>query len=489
LKRLFLIIFFIQVASVCSSKNFNDIERDNKFIDWFVGQLGQLKEETCLGEWKRCHPNERIDLFLGKDIGEYERWKGWCARAEERMSLAEGKIAIRYAFFYPPIPPVSYELPKDEEAEGLLDRCVLGLIWIMGPEGVGNGNEISTSIRQAITSRYGDVSKANIYFVGSMNWKNSGSWQFGRTTLVSAYSNDDYMAGQLVFGFLPNSGLDISGPSLSSWESRWPKTLKSVREIMDTTGIEGPARTEMEELLKLNEQWQKGISISKDEMTPQRAARALESWLGETKEFSDYRKAASLLAADVVLNEVQHAFGISKPINADVRETLSKIGAHFIDYESPGGGVAYTRSWLHSARQLDKEGPIGDKCFLILMERGFDTSQDCQEGSAQFNSVIAQGEEYLRHTRDQQARREVELMVAEAYRDIVALATGLDSEHANPSDYERLEPEARRKAVYHFRGALFQTSDSQEYRIAWSEAWRLIAGLPPMYLRFWCVGD
>ena len=328
------------------------------------------------------------------------------------MSLADGKIAVRYAFFYPPIPPASYELPKDEEAEGLLDKCVLGLIWIMGPEGGGNGNEISTSICQAITSGYGEVSKANICFVGAANWKNSGSWQFGRTTLVSAYSNDEYWAGQIVFGFLPNSGLDISGPSLSSWENRWAKTLKNVREIMDTTGIEGPARTGMEELLKLNEQWQKSISINKDEMTSGRAAHALESWLGEAKEFSDYRKAASLLAADAVLNEVQHAYEISKPINADVRETLSKIGAHFNDYESPGGGVTYTRSWLHTARQLDKEGPIGDKCFRILMERGFDISEDCRNGSAQFNSVITQGEEYLRHTRDQQARREVELMVA-----------------------------------------------------------------------------
>lgn len=76
MKRLVLIIVCIQVASVCSSKDFNDVRQDNKFTDWVVGQLGQLKEETCLGEWKRHHPNEQIDLFLGKDIGEYERWKG-----------------------------------------------------------------------------------------------------------------------------------------------------------------------------------------------------------------------------------------------------------------------------------------------------------------------------------------------------------------------------------------------------------------------------
>jgi hypothetical protein len=80
-------------------------------------------------------------------------------------------------------------------------------------------------------------------------------------------------------------------------------------------------------------------------------------------------------------------------------------------------------------------------------------------------------------------------MVAEAHRDIVGLAEGLGREYADPQDYKDAAPGARRKAIEHFWTALLQAPDTLENRAAWSDAWRLIAGLPPSRLRYFCVYD
>jgi hypothetical protein len=89
----------------------------------------------------------------------------------------------------------------------------------------------------------------------------------------------------------------------------------------------------------------------------------------------------------------------------------------------------------------------------------------------------------------QPAERAVELMVAEAYRDYVALAEGVGSEYADPLDYRDSAPAALEKAIEHFRAALPQAPDTFENRARWSDAWRLIAGLPPAHLRFYCIYD
>jgi hypothetical protein len=125
------------------------------------------------------------------------------------------------------------------------------------------------------------------------------------------------------------------------------------------------------------------------------------------------------------------------------------------------------------------------------METGFDPSGTGAGGggSEQFRKVIKEGQNYLKRPHDFEATQAVQMMVAEAYRDIVALAEGLGREYADPLDYKNAAPEARLKAIEHFRAALKQAADTLENRAAWSEAWRLIAGLPPSRLRYFRVFD
>lgn len=260
-------------------------------------------------------------------------------------------------------------------------------------------------------------------------------------------------------------------------------------DAMIKAGIEGTAGGQMKELLKLNEAWQKGLGHSKPGLFPERVVETLGNWLDKASTLSPFPKAAAFLAADLVLFEVQNSFKIPEEQQGAVaREALTKLGAVFRE-DYLGGGVFYIRSWLQAAQRMNPDGPIGDLAFRILMENGFDTSGTCQNGSRQFEKVIEQGEAYLEKPYDRAASQAVELMVAQAYSAIVALAEGLGREYADSRDYRAAAPAALEKAIEHFRAALPHAPDTVENRANWSDAWRLIAGLPPAHLRFFCVYD
>jgi hypothetical protein len=455
-------------------------------------ELANLQDGVSLGDWKRNRPDEKVVVSNPTKVDPNpEHWKDWCARAEKRLSLPSGREALRYAFFYSPSPPSNFVLPEDKEKEILLERCLLGLIWVTGPAGVADGNLLARDAGRVISARFGEPEKnSRVSFFGSAFWGEITRWRSDQAIIISAWDGSEYRP--LAFGFLPNSGLNRAGESdyFTQWDTDHVIALSRIRKLMETAGITGSASQEMEEILQLNEAWQKGLRPDNSKMLPERVVQTLGRWLDKTTPLSPSQKAAAVLAADQVLVEVQHSFKVSLlQEGAAAREALSKFGAAFNDHESLGGGVLYIQNWLSVAQRMDADGPIGDLTFRMFMEKGFDTSGECRGGSAQYEKVIKKGEEYLKNPHDSVSRRAVELMVAEAHRDIVGLAEGLGREYADPQDYKDAAPGARRKAIEHFRAALLQAPDTLENRAAWSDAWRLIAGLPPSRLRYFCVYD
>jgi hypothetical protein len=127
---------------------------------------------------------------------------------------------------------------------------------------------------------------------------------------------------------------------------------------------------------------------------------------------------------------------------------------------------------------------MGDLAFRTMMDIG------CSRyGKFAYADVIKQGELYLGKDHGSISRAEVELMVADAYRDIVALASGAGAYNENPAVYKEETIGARQKAIMHYRNALPLLRSSTLTREAWHEAWRLIVGLPPTNLRYHCVYD
>ena len=175
-----------------------------------------------------------------------------------------------------------------------------------------------------------------------------------------------------------------------------------------------------------------------------------------------------------------------------VIRALTSLGAGYV-YGELGAAFEYTGNWLRAARTLDPGGPVGELAFLVQLEAGFgEPLCNGPHAGEWFRAVIDEGERYLRAPHDRAYTARVHLLVADAYRDIVALANGAAGDYADPSRYRSEEPAARARAVEHYRAAITAEPGlgPGSRRAAWREAWRLLAGLAPAdQLRFFCVYD
>ncbi|MFL5577690.1 MAG: hypothetical protein ACJ79S_17175, partial [Gemmatimonadaceae bacterium] len=208
------------------------------------------------------------------------------------------------------------------------------------------------------------------------------------------------------------------------------------------------------------------------------------------------RRAAALLAADRALAAAAPAVG-TDDVAADsaTAAAIARLGARYV-FSPIGGAFVYGGNWLRQARALDPRGAAGELALLVQLETGFaEPLCDGPDSAGEnFRVVRAEGERYLAAGgHDDASRSRVELAVADADRDLVALASGA-SEYADSASYLAGSPAARRRAIGHYRRFLALSratgqSATPRARRAWLEAWRLLAGLPPAGLRYYCVYD
>lgn len=517
--KFFLIIFSILILkSLLCFGNLNKsadlIDQEDPYPQWVAEQLALLGGDISLGQWKKIRPDETILLFNHRDaeaglikIGP-PITRNWCARAEARLDLGDGTEAIRYAFFYPPEPPENLELPEEQDADSILDRqSTLGLILTQRMEkSIDRGEELARRVRTAIDQRFGQGQSGFelLGFPVAGFWSETGRWHIGTATSISAYLNSKYDRTEskvVAFIFLPISQQRIE---LMPYPYRWlginSKYDKSdfpgvrAREMIAQSGISGYEKKFLLDVLTEIEVVQlekypgiRGLSVG-------RIDEAIRRWMATAQKLDARHKAAALLAADVVLF-MENYFSVGVPeIGAQARQEMSKLGAEFV-YERLGGTFVYTRTWLKKALEIDPEGPAGELAFRILMEMGFDTSGTCSGGRYQFSKVIEQGELYLQKNHDKESLAAVKRMVGDAYRDIVSIANGAlggfseEYQEILREEYRGTAPEARRKAIQYYRKTLPKTKYTYEAIIGWTDAWRMIAGLPPIHMQYYCFYD
>jgi hypothetical protein len=105
--------------------------------------------------------------------------------------------------------------------------------------------------------------------------------------------------------------------------------------------------------------------------------------------------------------------------------------------------------------------------------------------------VIREGERYLRRKPDSVFRGDIHLMIAQAYGDIVTIASGggyFESQN-EPEQYRAESADARSKAIEHYRIGFESTPNNSRAADVWPEAWRLMAGIPPTHTYFYSVYD
>jgi len=227
----------------------------------------------------------------------------------------------------------------------------------------------------------------------------------------------------------------------------------------------------------------------------------LRPWVEALQTLEPAKRAAALLIADriVVIEEEDGNLeppdsekppAESKPSEnrpkSEAQLQLERIGAQF-SYDSTSERNLYGLNWLRQAYELDPNGRTGELAFLLLMERGFNTSPGCENGDELFRQVLRRGTEYLRQRRSTDVEARVHFMMGDAYRDIVALAAGQHGDtYANSATYKPEEANARTKAVAEYRAGLLLDDKSDTSRIAKERLRSLQAGEAPHDTSFYC---
>ena len=465
-----------------------------------VNELDALRNGGSAAEWVRVHPADSFVPFAPGRVTENLR--SWCARATARDTLPRGKSVVRRAYFYPPEPASSLELPPDAAGPDLVQRdCRLGAIWIESPVAdTSDGSAKAEELREALGRIFGPVRagqgalpggvlnklqqragtrlglehlQLGLSFFGSAGWRTIGRWEADSITVVSAFDaglGPTQPRRVLAMAYFPHSNFASPLREIrvdTEEEERSPDT--SVSTAARLAGIEARITTAI-------------LALPGAQTSDSVRLATLRRWLGTAQGLDSARQAAARFVADAAAPP-----GFERKDSAALGPYRT-LGFEFV-YSELDGGYNYTHNMLDQALRLDPGGPIGELVRVRELRAGFNLNGMCGGGGEAFRKVTSDGEALLSGAKDPKLQAELHFLIGDGYADIVALAAGEGDEYADTVAYLPEAPEARRKAIDHYRAGLSIDHESPKARHSWLEAWRLIAGLPPTTTHFFCVYD
>lgn len=482
-----------------------------------VRQLALLRAGTTPAAWLRTHPTDSFTVFERRH--ERENHDRWCARATRRTSMA-GTTVVSHAYFYPPDPPSNWSLPSG--GDPIRDQCGLGTIWLeTGVVDSVSGGTLAVRTREALTRAYGPIRvdsatwfmrrlasttdssrraalaqsprfeamRLGLSLFGSAYWRVVGRWQSDATIIVSAFDHGGARElprrRVLAFAFLPFAELGTS-PRIAEHDSASDEAASALAaHAARLSGIDSLlARRLLAAFRAARRSSQDGSGNAE---STRLFVAALADWIGASRPLDAPRRAAALLAADQVLGSNGAGYLLAQEDAGPARQTIGSLGARFAD-NPLGGDHTYMRSWLDEARGLDSLGHTGRLTTLALLRLGFNHGM-CVGTEDASSRVSATAERLLQTPGDSAERAELHRLAGDGYSDIVALAAGVGREYADSTVYTAAAPAARRNAIAHYRQAIALAPRSAETRDTWLKAWRLLAGLPPTTVHFFCVYD
>ncbi len=505
-RLLFGAAFFLGVASCLNgcTPGSSTGEQQQTPAGHLLELLPELANAASLGEWREEHPGDSITPYDPR-LAE-STYEEWCVRAEAEAPLDSLRTFWRAAYFYPPETPVPPVLPTGVPAGELVDGCRLGFVWIeVVDAGADSASALAEETRRSIAAVLGPAEDTTrLFWAGSALWREGVLWRRGPSTVVTALTNyrswtrtiEPPGAARL---FIAAAGA-ASGISFE-WERRrartsgidrgrppWVLLRPRIDEMIALAGIGPDAAGPFRASLSLVDDLMPLPRFLTDE---ERLAlvNAIGGWLVAAEDAPPQRRAAALVAADLLLGVSWHSARLGDPELPSLRERLAEHGVEF-DFSPLGRAYAFTHGWLKEALRIDADGPAGDAALLSLMEMGFETAVGCREqGGVGFRAVIQRGEEHLRDRPGSAIEPEVRFLVAEAYSDIVTLANGGAYQESETSQYVAEAPGARRRAIQEYEVAFSLASGSSRAGSSWANAWRLMAGLTPTRTFFYCVYD
>jgi hypothetical protein len=473
-----------------------DTDVGRNLADSVLGELPSLREGVSLGAWKKLHSTDTIQEY----VPQFAEVENWCARARSEASLGSGRNWVRTAYFYVPDPPASLALPLGTPKEELIDECRLGLVWteIEDPDAA---RAQAVTVRESLAAALGPGdTDPKINWWASGFWRNPVLWKRDVLSIAAAMttfkkwatSESSRTARVFVAAAGPKSRIifdNFGDDGRAAYIAKHRRVAALADEAVKIAAIGGPVEKTIRAAQDL-------VSV-KDGSTEFPTAKerteiftAIDQWLSAARPLPPLRRAAALIVADQLMEQAGGP-GWGKDDYPDIRKRLEAQGAVF-EWLLLGDVYGFTHTWLKEAWKLDGDGRAGELAFVTLMERGFETSGQCADQNGKsFRAVIREGEGYLRRKPDSVFRGDIHLMIAQAYGDIVTIASGggyFESQN-EPEQYRAESADARSKAIEHYRIGFESTPNNSRAADVWPEAWRLMAGIPPTHTYFYCVYD
>ena len=465
-----------------------------------LDELPHLRQQSTLGAWKTLHGADSLELYSPK-LASYPN-ENWCARMVSEAPLDADRKVKRTAYFYLPAEPNPPALPPNLPQEELVSQCRLGFVWseVEDADSVraeAFGDALRDSIKMDLGPGEMDL---KLNWRGSSNWRKTALWEDGRLEIASAATfglgSAKPTPATIVGAAAEISGIRFRGVvdirtatrARENYVARRQLIWSRIEEALSIAALGGQAETSVRAALKLvtaADGWWSRLPTDSEQSA---IIDAVDQWLIASGSLPLARRSAALFAADQLFQESRGPRW-REGENPPIRQRLEAQGAKF-EWLHIGDSYFYTHTWLREALRLDPDGRAGELAFLTLMEMGFETSGKCaDQPEGEFRAVIAQGQEYVRRRPDSAIKPDLHFLMAQAYGDIVALAAGAFYGEPESAKYQPEAAPARIRAIEQYRIAFDSANNTPRAREAWPYAWRLVAGLPPSKLHFFCIYD
>lgn len=451
---------------------------------------GDLRNRTTLRDWRRRFPGDSIEWNTSHEDEAFN--DQWCAMVRGAPQRGREGV-VRVAYFYVPAAPPTLALPV--ESPTLRESCQLGAVSLDG---------VSTDSLSAVRSWRSDSSRLTaalgpVTSIHGVYWPLDGSasppmiWKYGGVSVGAVVGIHREGSARSYFPLIvmttPVSGFDVSSEDLDRqlMDSVFvpPAGHPSIDSLIVLAGLRGAESLTIARHARLVS-IEGDVKVTVDSVRDMRFAETMRALVRPESPVSPDHRIGRLLVAEWLLDAGagRIVFWASDTI---AQRLLTGLGPTF--HESHMDGWWQDHFWLREALAIGGNGPAANVAFLNAMSRGFEYASDCGRGY-QVDDVIERGVAYLSSHRASPIRGEVELMLAEGYRDAVLLASGGGYDAGGPdSHFAPHRDRYRRAAIAHFRNAFRLLGSAPRARADWQEAWRLIAGIGVMQASFYCVDD
>src|SRR3989449_8385761 len=381
-----------------------------------------LRPGMTAAAWLVAHPSDGFTSFRRDSIREnHDRW---CGRASSAATGAGGAQIVRYAYFYPPLPPESLVLPATGGPTLTREQCTLGTVWLETPASVSAaGSAVEMSVRNALPREpapitagpdvlFGplpadsqrrllsrlpgaDAMLLGLHFFGAAAWRTPGRWQVDSTIIVSAFdrglANGTSEGRVLAFAFLPIAELGAFDRAEERARAEERHTSELAADAARLSELDRAKTERLLAMLTAAESAYTGRHKVNPAALDSAAVAVLSAWITSARGLPAPRRAAALLAADPVLGSSALNYVRAQRDDSVTRRALERLGAAFARNEL-GGGYNYVHTWLDDALRLDPRGRAGTLATMALLRSGFNRTGMCGGGAQAVRPGIATGE-------------------------------------------------------------------------------------------------